>query len=50
MGGVNFMDESYFFFKKVVLLMSVIYRLTAFQLRSSAVYKIVIIFETRART
>jgi len=38
------------FFEKVVLLMNVIYRLTAFQLRGSAVYKIVIIFETRAGT
>ena len=30
--------------------MNVIYRLTAFQLRSSAVYKTVIIFGTRADT
>jgi hypothetical protein len=48
MGGVNFVDE--FFFEKVVLLMNVIYRLSAIQLRSIAMYKTVIIFGTRADT
>jgi hypothetical protein len=39
-----------FAFEKVVILMNVIYRLTAFQLRGSAVYKIVIIFGARVDT